>query len=59
MRRESKRAIPSEGDLVITREVAPWCESSVKIPPGLSDYYFLFCCLGQRMVFAKNGRPAL
>jgi len=45
-----KRAIPSEGDLVITRE-APMGEVC-QIPPGLR------CCLGQRMVLLRTD-PAL
>ena len=44
----TRRAAPTEGDLVITRE-APMGEVCI-IPPGLQ------CCLGQRMVLLRPNR---
>lgn len=44
----TRRAVPRQGDLVITRE-APMGEVCM-IPPGLR------CCLGQRMVLLRPDR---
>ena len=47
----TRRAAPTEGDLVITRE-APMGEVC-SIPPGLQ------CCLGQRMVLLRPNRAKI